>query len=158
MRTHKLPDVNVKRENMRIKLKTDRIEGNLNKAQYMLDSMVMTHMIPYMPKVTGTFINNTLAMSQAIAGTGEVYAAAPPYGRFLYEGMTMVSPSTGSTWAKVGEKKVLVSEFQGKTNAHERLEYNDSTNAMVTEKWFEAAKKAHGKNWVEMVKKITGKG
>ena len=154
----KFQRLHVKNGNVTVDISFARFENQFNKAQYQLDSMVMTHMIPYMPKVTGTFINITKAMSDAIAGGGYVYAAAPPYGRFLYEGKTMVSPRTGSTYAAAGEKKVLVSQYHGKTQAKENLTYNTGANAMVTAEWFEAAKKAHRKNWVKMAKKLAGGG
>ena len=57
-----------------------RFEKQYNKAQYALDSTVMTHMVPFMPHQTGTFINVTRTMSAALAGTGTVVAAAPPMG------------------------------------------------------------------------------
>jgi len=135
-----------------------RFERQFERAQFQLDSMVMTHMEPYMPMVTHTFVNTTKAMSAAIAGTGYVYAAAPPFGRFLYEGKTMVSPTTGSTFAQLGEKKVLVSEYSGKTNAKENLEFNKQAHPEAQPKWFEAAKRVHGKNWVAMTKKLAGGG
>lgn len=130
-----------------------RIRKNIDKAQFGLDSMIMAAMVPYMPKVTGTFINNTLARSAAMAGTGIVYAAAPPMGRFLYEGKTMVSAITGSTYATRGEKKVLVSEYRGKTNAKENLTYNTIVNPEVQPHWFEVAKENHINAWVDGVKR-----
>lgn len=135
-----------------------RIEGNFEKAQYLLDNAVMTDMVPYMPMITGTFVNQTKAMSASIAGTGVVYAAAPPYGRFLYEGKTMVSAETGSTWARLGEKKVLVSQYAGRTNAKENLTYTTTFHPEVQAKWFDAAKRAHGKNWIKLVKQTAGGG
>lgn len=134
----------------------NRFTRQFRKAQFLLDSEVMTDMVPYMPMVTSTFINTTKAMSAAIAGTGYVYAAAPPYGRFLYEGKTMVSPTTGSTFAELGEKKVLVSQYAGVTNAREDLTYNRQFHPKAQAKWFEAAKAVHGKKWVRNAKKIAG--
>lgn len=156
------PDVHRVEKKGNTIIKTDinmkRFERQFERAQFKLDSMVMTHMEPYMPMVTHTFINTTKKMSAAIAGTGYVYAAAPPFGRFLYEGKTMVSPTTGSTFALPGEKKVLVSEYSGKTRAKEDLEFNRQFNTQAQPKWFEAAKKVHGKNWVSMTKKLAGGG
>lgn len=158
MRTFKFEHIHVEHKGMTADVDFARFEKQYTKAQYKLDTTVMTHMIPYMPKVTGLFINVTKAMSDACAGSGMVVAAAPPYGRYLYYGKTMVSPSTGSAYAAFGEKKVLVSEFQGKTSAKEDLDYNKSANPDAQAEWFEAAKQAHGKNWVAMAKKIAGGG
>lgn len=136
----------------------NRFEQQYSRAQYLLDNAVMTSMIPFMPMLTGTFVNVTRAMSAAIAGSGKVYAAAPPYGRFLYKGKVMVSPSTGSTYAKYGEKKVLVSQYSGQTTAAKELEYNKTAHPNVQPEWYEAAKKANGKAWVRKTKSTAGGG
>lgn len=130
-------------------LNLKRFEGQYAKAQYELDSMVMTSMIPYMPKQTGTFINVTQGMSQAIAGSGKVVAAAPPMGRFLYEGIGMVGVYTRSAFAAKGEKKVVTEN---------PLMYSTHANPKATAKWFDVAKKYHGKAWIEKAKKLAGGG
>ena len=123
-----------------------RFEKQYGKAQYALDSMIMTSMQPYMPHRTGTFINVTKAMSAAIAGSGNVIAAAPPFGRFLYEGKVMVDTKTGSPWARPGAKKVVTDRD---------LKYS---NPKATPHWFDTAKENHGDSWVRAVKKIAGGG
>lgn len=146
-------------ENGRIEVKISmaRFERQFRRAQFELDSMVMTDMVPLMPMITSTFINVTKAMSASVAGTGWVYAAAPPYGRFLYKGKVMVSP-TGSTWAKYGEKKMLVSQYGGKTKAREDIQYTKTFHPGVTAEWFEAAKRRHGKKWIRLTKQRAGGG
>ena len=129
-----------------------RFGPQLSKAQYELDSMVMTDMVPLMPMQTGTFINVTRAMSSSYAGTGRVIAAAPPMGRFLYEGKTMVDEKTGSPWARKGSKKVLVSQYGGKTNAKPNLTYANGRQSH----WFEESKKQNGKIWIKKVKRTGG--
>ena len=156
MKGFKFQNIHVEYKGMTADVNFGRFEKQFTKAQYKLDSTIMTHMIPYMPKVTGLFINVTKAMSDACAGSGVVVAAAPPYGRYLYYGKTMVSPRTGSAYAAYGEKKVLVSKYQGITNAKEYLEYNTSANHEAQAEWFEVAKQRHIKNWVKMTKKIAG--
>lgn len=135
-----------------------RFEKQYTRAQYDLDSTVMTSMIPYMPMQTGTFVNVTRGMSAAIAGSGKVVAAAPPMGRFLYEGKTMVDEKTGSPWARKGAKKVLVSQYGGKTNTRQDLSYSKHAHPKAQSHWFEAAKKDHGHVWIRKVKKIAGGG
>ena len=139
-------------------LDLSRFKRQFDTAQYELDSMVMTDMEPYMPMVTGNFIARTKAESAAMAGSGYVCAAAAPYGRFLYEGKTMVSPSTGSTYAKLGEKKVPVSQYNGKTRAKQELNYNRSAHPKVHAYWFDIAKRDHGKEWIRKTKEIAGGG
>lgn len=80
---------------MRLDLDLQRFEKQLQDAQYNLDNMVMTSMVPIMPMQTGNFIDITRGMSAARAGSGKVIAAAPPYGRFLYYGKVMVDSETG---------------------------------------------------------------
>lgn len=141
-----------------MELNLSRFEEQFQRAQYFLDSQIMTDMAPYMPMQTGSFINLTRAISAAIAGSGRVVAAAPPYGRFLYKGKVMVDENTGSTWARKGAKKVLVSQYTGKTNAKEDLEFSKSANPKAQPKWFETAKARHGRTWIKDTKRIAGGG
>lgn len=123
-----------------------RFEKQYQEAQFALDSMVMTSMVPYMPHQTGTFINVTKAMSASLAGSGTVVAAAPPMGRFLYEGKVMVDELTGSPWARPGARKIVTDRD---------LTYS---NPKATPHWFNTAKDKHGKSWIRTVKKIAGGG
>lgn len=149
-----------KDKNMVAEMEIDlgRFEGQYSKAQFMLDSMVMTDMVPYMPMDTGQFINVTKAMSAAIAGSGKVVAAAPPFGRFLYNGLVMVDESTGSTFARKGARKVLVSEFGGLSTADKNLDFSKSAHPRATDHWFEATKKENKKKWVKITKNNAGGG
>lgn len=137
--------------NATIELDVDlsRFEKQYEKAQYELDSTIMTDMQPYMPMQTGTFINVTKGLSAAIAGSGNVYAAAPPFGRFLYEGKVMVDPETNSPWARPGAKKIVTNKD---------LDYFKGRHPEVTSHWFDTAKKNHGKSWVNKTKKTAGGG
>lgn len=135
-----------------------RFENQINAAQWFLDNQVMTDMVPFMPMITGTFINQTRARSAVIAGSGKVYAAEPPYGRFLYKGKVMVDELTGSTWARKGAKKVLVSQFSGKTKAKENLVFDKTAHPEVSAEWFEKAKSRYGTSWIRNVKEIAGGG
>ena len=139
----------MKRAGLDIKLDMSRVENNFNKAQYALDSAVMTSMVPFMPMQDGKFINRTRAESAALAGSGEVVAAAPPFGRFLYEGKVMVDPATGSAWARKDAKKVLTTQS---------LKYSKAPNPKAQAHWFDAAKKADADSWVRTVKNIAGGG
>ena len=132
-----------------LKLDLSRFDGQLAKAQYALDSMVMTSMVPYMPMQTGTFINVTSAMSQSIAGSGKVVAAAQPMGRFLYEGRVMVGERTKSAFAAKGERKEVIEK---------PLNYSRHANPNVTDHWFDTAKKNHVQEWIKKTKKIAGGG
>lgn len=151
-------NIKLKTENMTLDLSLDRLEKQFQRAQYDLDSTIMTDMEAFMPKQDGTFVNATKAMSAAIAGSGRVVAAAPPFGRFLYYGKTMVDIETGSPFARPAAKKVLVSQFGGKTNVKENLDLSRGINPRAQAEWFEVAKKYYGKVWIRKAKKIAGGG
>ena len=132
-----------------MEINLSRFERQYTRAQYLLDSMIMDSMVPYMPMQTGTFINVTRGMSQAIAGSGKVVAAAPPIGCFLYEEKVMVGERTRSAWAAKGERKVVTDR---------PLQYSRHAHPKVSGHWFDTAKKFHGKAWIKKTKSIAGGG
>lgn len=134
---------------IRVDLDLSRVEENIDRAQFWLDSQVMTDMVPFMPMASGNFIQRTRAVSAAWAGTGQVCAGAPPMGRFLYEGKVMVDHETGSPWARKGAKKVVTDK---------PLQYTTTFHSGVQDHWFEPAKQSHGKAWIAGVKRIGGGG
>lgn len=142
---HHFENFSVVTDSISIEVDMKRLENNFNKAQYALDSAIMTSMEPYMPRRDGQFINVTKGMSASLAGSGKVVAAAPPYGRFLYEGKVMIGEKSRSPWAKKGERKVVTGRdltYSGGGQAH----------------WFDKAKAADGDSWVNLVKKTAGGG
>lgn len=150
-KTFHFPGFSIVDSGIKIDVSLNRFEKQFQDAQYALDTAVMTSMIPFMPKRDNILIDNTKRMSESIAGTGKVVAAAPPQGRFLYEGKVMVDPDTGSPWARKGAKKVLSDPLR-------YLTYDKSKNPKATDHWFDAAKEKDKKTWVKEVKKIAGGG
>lgn len=71
---------------------------------------------------------------------------------------TMVDPATGSTWARHDAEKVLVSQYSGKTNAKENLQYTKSPHTQAQAEWFDAAKRQYGDTWIRKVKAQAGGG
>ena len=143
---------------VKVKIDMSRFEEQYRKAQYQLDGAVMNSMVPFMPMETGTFVNVTRAASAAVQGSGRVFAAYGPQGRFLYEGKGMVDEKTGSPWARKGAKKVLVSQYSGKTRAKEALTYTKTKHPAAQAHWFDAAKEKDGETWIREVKKTAGGG
>lgn len=139
-------DIKIRDGDTKIDVKMDRFEEQFQDAQFYLDTMIMTSMVPYMPRVTGAFVNITKARSATIAGSGEVVAAAPPYGRYLYKGKVMVDPRTGSPWARKGAKKIVTDKD---------IKYS---NPKATPEWFETAKKNHAEGWIKGIKRKAGGG
>ena len=80
--------------------------GNGRKVQKYVDSEVLRLSEPYTPHQTGALTRS--AQKATTIGSGEVKWNTP-YARYLYHGKLMVSPSTGSSWAKRNETKVLTS-------------------------------------------------
>lgn len=141
----KFDDIKVETANMTANVNMKELANRFNKAQYELDSAIMTSMEPFMPRRDGTFINRVKAKSASVAGTGQVYAAVGPEGRFLYEGKVMIGEKSRSPWAKKGERKVVTGRdltYSGGGQAH----------------WFDKAKSVDGDSWVNLVKKTAGGG
>ena len=145
-KTFHFPGFSLVQGDIKVDVSLNRFERQYERAQYYLDSQIMTDMVPYMPHRDGNFVNVTRLQSAALAGSGKVFAAAPPMGRFLYEGKVMVDPVTGSPWARKGAKKVVTER---------PLTYS---NPKATPHWFDTAKDAHGIAWVKGVKQIAGGG
>lgn len=143
-KTFHFPGFSINRGDIKVDVKLDRFEKSFKDAQYWLDGEIMTDMVPFMPHRDGTFINLTKIQSAAIQGSGKVIAAAPPTGRFLYEGKVMVDPQSGSPWARKGAKKVVTGK---------QLDYS---NPRATPHWFDTAKEKYGKSWIKGVKEIAG--
>lgn len=131
---------------IKVDVNLDRFEEQFQDAQFWLDGQVFNSMKPYMPHRDGMLIDETEINNASLQGTGKVYAAYSPYGRFLYMGKVMVDPLTKSPWAREGAKKVV-------TNRD--LTYS---NPKATPRWFDTAKEKHGKSWIKGVKKIAGGG
>ena len=145
-KTFHFPGFSLVQGDIKVDVSLNRFERQYERAQYYLDSQIMTDMVPYMPHRDGNFVNVTRLQSAALAGSGKVVAAAPPMGRFLYEGKVMVDPVTGSPWARKGAKKVVTER---------PLTYS---NPKATPHWFDTAKDAHGIAWEKGVKQIAGGG
>ncbi|WP_304508920.1 minor capsid protein [Anaerotignum sp.] len=106
--------------------------------QKYIDSRVITLSAPYTPFQTGTLTRS--ATLGTVIGSGEVTYNAP-YARYLYYGKVMVSPTTGSAWAKKGERKVVTAELIKYNGAPRRGAY-----------WFSKMKKNHGKSLLREVR------
>lgn len=146
-----------------LELDLSRFEKQFQDAQFTLDSMVMTDMMPFMPKQTGVFIDVTKAQSDALAGSGTVIAAASPFGRYLYEGKKMVNEKTGKGSMKIptGPGGEFVWRYQKGAKlkpTNQPLNYDKNAHPDVTDHWFDEAKKRHCDNWVKVVKGIAGGG
>lgn len=133
-----------------------RIQANLPKAQYMVDTQVVNDMIPYMPMVTGTFINTVRMRNASLAGSGEVCAATGVMGRFLYYGKKMVDSQTGKGPRPIrlaGGEIIFRYRLGAKLIPTELpLSYNTAANPMAGPLWFDRAKEQCYDNWCKTAK------
>ena len=65
---------------------------------------------------------------------------ATPYARYLYHGVLMVDPKTGSAWAREGQTKV-------KTSPEVQLKFDKRKNPKAGSHWCERAQADHGADW-----------
>lgn len=145
--------------NMRVKFDPKRLNQNVDRAQFALDSRIMNDMVPYMPMTTGTLIRVTRAKSAATAGTGIVCAAAGPYGRYLYYGKVMVDEDTGKGPMKISNgPKGYVLRFKKGAKLVETERPLTYSNPRACPKWFEVAKEKNLNKWIKLVDdKLGGK-
>lgn len=159
-RTKHFPSFSIVQGDVEIKVDMGRFEKQFQRAQYILDSSIMNSMVPYMPHNTGTFVNNTRAQSAALAGSGTVIAAAPLYGRYLYEGKVMVDRDTGKGPFKIpnGPGGDYILRFRKGARLIETDSPLNYSNPKAQPHWFDVAKAKDGKKWVDTVKRIAGGG
>lgn len=138
--------VTIVQGDIKVDLDLSRFDDGFERAQYWLDSQVMTDMVPLMPHRDGVFINRTRTMSAALAGTGEVVAAAPPYGRYLYYGKVMVDAETGQPAFYIEDVGWRHHKGAKLVATNRPLRY---TNLSAVPEWFEAAKRTHSTEWVK---------
>lgn len=89
---------------------------------------------PFVPALMGSLMIRTRVDGGTIVYPG-------PYARFLYGGKVMVYPPTGSTFAPLGESKVLTSRD---------LNFNRSMHPQAQAQWFEASKAQNLQKWIRV--------
>ncbi len=112
------------------------------KVQKFINSEVIRLMVPYTPRQNNILIDS--ATLGTVIGSGEINQDTP-YSRYHYYGKLMVSPTTGSSWARKGEKKVL-------TNID--LKYNCAP--MRGPFWFERMKADKKQDILDGTRKLAG--
>ena len=131
-------------------------------AQYRWSEIVFNDSIPYMPAVTGTFINQCYLLSEPLFDQGELlYAAGDAnhgYAHYLWEGILYVDPDYGKGafynpdfgfWSRPGVSKVPTSK---------PLEYNDGVNDDAGPRWVERAAADLYPRWVSEMQGLIDAG
>ena len=135
----------------------DRFSRQYQEAQYLLDGMVMDSMIEFMPMISGDFIDRQESKVHQCKGL-DLYVRRQNHMDVFFILERPWSTATGSTWARRDAEKVLVSQYSGKTNAKENLQYTKSPHTQVQAEWFDAAKRQYGSTWLRKVKAQAGGG
>lgn len=112
------------------------------KVQKFIDSEMIRVMTPYTPRQNGALINSVTLGT--VIGSGRL-EYADPKARYHYYGKLMVSPTTGSSYAKRGEKKVLTDKDMNYNGAPQRGPF-----------WFERAKADKKEDILKGARKIAG--
>lgn len=112
------------------------------KVQKFVDQECIRYMDPLTPRLNGALIKSVTLGT--VIGSGELNYSSP-YARYHYYGKLMVSPSTGSSWAKAGEKKVLTDKDMSYNGAPQRGPL-----------WFERMKADRKKDILDGARKIAG--
>ena len=136
--------------NFNVKLEMDSLNEMLKKrgleergrVQKFIDSEVIRLCSPYTPFQTNALIESALSGTEI--GSGNIIYNSP-YAKYLYYGKLMVSPTTGSSWAKQGERKALTGTDLKYDGAPKRGSY-----------WFERMKADHLRKLIKDVAEMAG--
>lgn len=133
--------------NVHIKLDTKRIDGNIKKAQELLNMQIVADSEPYVPFRQGA-LRSSVRFPQGI-DDGEIEYNTP-YAHYLYQG-------------EVYGPNIPIKDAQGnitgwisppsKSPTGRRLQYNTPG---TSDHWFEKAKSEHLNDWVDLVKRTVG--
>ena len=131
---------------VKIRLNLSRFEKQFRDAQFALDGQVMNSMLPFMPMITGQFIDVTRAASAAIQGSGGVYGGVGPQARYLYEGKVMVDSKTMKGPSKIptgpGEYVLRFRKGSKLVATTRPLNYTKTAHPQATDHWFNPDRKS----------------
>lgn len=113
------------------------------KAQKKLDTLVIRDSTPFVPQKSGVLRNSVI--TNTVIGSGCVVWKTP-YAHYQYIGKDMIGVVSKRHYAMRYETK----EYNGQI-----LHYNEPS---ASAKWFEKAKRIHGRDWNRAVKEIFRNG
>lgn len=118
---------------------TTKISTAGERAVGIITQTVLDDMNEYVPEDQGQLIDSSATHSDVLHGE---LVWATPYARYLYHGVLMVDPKTGSAWAREGQKKVVASpEVQ--------LKFDKLKNPKAGSHWCERAYADKHEEWQE---------
>lgn len=122
---------------IRVNVNPRMLDKAADRAAEILATQAMKDTEQFVPAATGSLSGRTKTEGSKIIYPG-------PYARFLYHGMVMVDPDTGSPWAKAGATKVLTNRS---------LVFSQAMHAQAQAEWFEASKALNLDKWLSVYKK-----
>ena len=120
-----------------------RIQGAAQRAVAITAQQVLADCNEYCPQDQEGLIDSANTHSDVENGN---LVWSTPYARYLYHGLLMVDPATGSAYAREGQTKVLASpEVQ--------LDFSKQPNTKAGSHWCERAAADHREEWDEIYRR-----
>lgn len=113
------------------------IRAASEKARGITSQQALADCNEYVPDDQDALVNSSNIHSDILHGK---LVWSTPYARYLYHGVLMVDPKTGSAWAREGQTKVKVSP-------EVRLKFDKRKNTKAGSHWCERAQADHGEEW-----------
>ena len=113
------------------------IRAASEKARGITSQQALADCNEYVPDDQDALVNSSNIHSDILHGK---LVWSTPYARYLYHGVLMVDPKTGSAWAREGQTKVKVSP-------EVRLKFDKRKNPKAGSHWCESAQADHGEEW-----------
>ncbi len=113
------------------------IRAASEKARGITSKQALADCNEYVPDDQDALVNSSNIHSDILHGK---LVWSTPYARYLYHGVLMVDPKTGSAWAREGQTKVKVSP-------EVRLKFDKRKNPKAGSHWCERAQADHGEEW-----------
>lgn len=113
------------------------IRAASEKARGITSQQALADCNEYVPDDQDALVNSSNIHSDILHGK---LVWSTPYARYLYHGVLMVDPKTGSAWARECQTKVKVSP-------EVRLKFYKRKNPKAGSHWCERAQADHGEEW-----------
>ena len=113
------------------------IRAASEKARGITSQQALADCNEYVPDDQDALVNSSNIHSDILHGK---LVWSTPYARYLYHGVLMVDPKTGSAWARESQTKVKVSP-------EVRLKFYKRKNPKAGSHWCERAQADHGEEW-----------
>lgn len=118
-------------------------EASFNRARRMVKSEIVKDSAKYTPMRDGTLKSSVIPSSTR---DDKYLIWNTPYAKFLYKGLVMVDPVTGSPFARLGARKIV-------KVPHKKLKYFRGANSQAGSEWFEKAKEKNIEKWLKIYSK-----